>query len=79
MTLFDPILFGKRVRQLRTAQSLSLRDLAGTLKLSPSTIHRIENAFAPDVETFLVLSKWLGDPPPPTPVICTRCDGKGFV
>ncbi len=75
---YDPIAFGRCVSKQRIAQGLSLREIASALKIATSTVFRIENGAACDVETFLILSKWLNKPIPELPEPCRYCRGSGL-
>ncbi len=46
----------------RTAAKMSWRDLAGQLKVSPSTFTRMAQGRRPDVDTFAQLLSWLSMP-----------------
>ncbi len=74
----DPVTFGKMVARRREAMGLSLRDIAGPLGVAVSTLHRMENGASCDIETYLILCKWLKHPVPELPEICRRCGGTGL-
>jgi len=46
----------------RTAKSLSWRQLAAEVGVSPSTMTRMSNGNKPDVDAFAALVRWLGAP-----------------
>lgn len=46
----------------RAAKSLSWRQLAGALDLSPSTLSRLANGFTPDTAAFTSMVTWLNIP-----------------
>lgn len=62
MTLFDRQRLAARVRTQRGGRSL--REVADEIAgVSLSTLSRVENGRAPDVNTFLALCDWLGASP----------------
>ncbi|PBC69688.1 transcriptional regulator with XRE-family HTH domain [Streptomyces sp. TLI_235] len=46
----------------RDARTLSWRQLAGEVGISPSTLTRLRNGNRPDVDAFAALVRWLGSP-----------------
>ncbi len=74
----DPVEFGRMIAKRRTSMGLSLREIAGPLKLSPSTLHRMENGASCDISTYLILAKWLNHPVPELPSFCDKCKGTGL-
>lgn len=74
----DPIAFGKMTARRREAMGLSLRDIAGPLGLAVSTLHRMERGASCDIDTYLILAKWLKHPVPELPTFCSRCNGTGL-
>lgn len=59
-TIFDTRLFAAALCTKRGG--CSLRDVAAETGVSASTLSRIENGEAPDMETFLMLCSWVGWP-----------------
>lgn len=59
---FDAARFFREVDQRRRDRSLSWRELARKLSISPSTFSRMSQGRRPDIETFLKLITWLGSP-----------------
>ena len=59
---FDQVRFYEVVDRRRRDQSLSWRQLAGQLSLSPSTFSRLSQGRRPDVDTFVKLLAWLDRP-----------------
>lgn len=76
MSKFDSQEFAKAIYTRRQAKGLSLRELAADLDIAYSTLHRVESGSVPEVETFLVLNAWLGEPYR-LPKICKHCGGRG--
>jgi transcriptional regulator with XRE-family HTH domain len=59
---FDQVRFFDAVERARQEAGLSWRQLAGQLSLSPSTFSRLSQGRRPDVDTFVKLLAWLGQP-----------------
>jgi transcriptional regulator with XRE-family HTH domain len=55
----DYELVSKRLRLARKQRNLSLRDVEREIKVSPSTLSRIERGAAPDLATLNKLVDWL--------------------
>lgn len=74
MHVFDPEDFGNLVKAKMERDRLSTRDVEKQTRVSHGTINRVTRGFAPDVENFLRLSKWLGWrwTPPRDPVEVNR-------
>lgn len=54
---------GQGVKRKRESEGLNLRELAGKIRVSASTLSRIENdKFEPNTETLRKVEAWLGDP-----------------
>jgi transcriptional regulator with XRE-family HTH domain len=59
---FDQGRFYEAVDRRRTEESLSWRQLATRLSLSPSTFSRLSQGKRPDVDTFVKLLAWMKRP-----------------
>ncbi len=78
LTYHDPVAFGQLIARRRQTMGLSLRDVAGPLGLAVSTLHRMENGASCDINTYLILAKWLKHPVPELPELCRKCKGSGL-
>ena len=60
--VFDSDRFFREIDRKRRDESLSWRELARRLAISPSTFSRMSQGRKPDVDTFVALVSWLGAP-----------------
>ncbi len=66
--LFDPVLFGAELFQIRTRdrrEILSLRDAAKFIGVSHATLSRVERGYPPTVENYLRIKLFIDGPPGP--------------
>ena len=57
--LFDPKMFGLRVRGTINWTGHSMRTAAGQMQVSPATLSRVQRGYAPSVEVYLRIVRWL--------------------
>lgn len=60
-SLFDPAVFATLIRTRLAELNISKRRAAALLEISPATLNRISNGGTPDIETYLRVSRWLGE------------------
>lgn len=60
-SLFDPDTFATLIRTRLAELNISKRRAAALLEISPATFNRISNGGTPDIETYLRVSRWLGE------------------
>jgi transcriptional regulator with XRE-family HTH domain len=60
--LFNPEEFGRKVATALTRRGMTIRKGAEVLGISRTSLHRITQGTAPDVESYLRLLKWIEEP-----------------
>ena len=56
------VIFNCRIREIREAHNLTLRDVSATTKLPIATIQRIERGFACELAKAMILAKFFEQP-----------------
>ena len=57
--LFDAEEFGRQVAEVLSSRRLTIRDAAKQIDINKTTLHRVTQGKAPDIETYMRIVKWL--------------------